>query len=358
MGGLVVLVGQAHWGTAERIPAPVGARLAAYHNRAPRPAAAPELTAAAERAMPVVVHIRSSSEAYANDPFSFFFGSRPYAPRLREGTGSGVIWRADGYVLTNHHVIEGASELTVTLSDNQQYAATVVGSHPQADLAMLKIEADGLPTLPLADSEAARVGEWVLAVGNPFDLTSTVTAGIISAKARDIDIIRERSSIEAFIQTDAAVNPGNSGGALVDARGQLLGINTAISSRGGSFEGYSFAIPVGIARQIADDLIEYGSYQRGLLGLDVADLDSEYAAELGIEYRPGVVVEALVPGGAAGYAGVLPKDIITAVNGKAVNSGPAIQELLGGLRVGTEVALEIYRADERLRLPVVLKASR
>ena len=360
IGACTVLFGQYLFsGNAPATSSPMhSARLTAHHNRAPRLPVAPDLTAAAERAMPVVVHIRSGAAPAAgryDDPFGFFFGRSPFNPGPREGSGSGVILRPDGYILTNNHVIEDARTLTVTLSDNRQFSAEVVGTHPEADLAVVKIDAEGLPTLPFADSERARVGEWVLAVGNPFDLTSTVTAGIISAKARDIDIIAGQGSIEAFIQTDAAVNPGNSGGALVDAQGQLLGINTAISSNNGSFEGYSFAIPAGIARRIAADLIEFGSYRRGLLGLDVADLDSEYAAELGIAYRPGVVVEELVAGGAAGYAGVLPKDVITAVNGKPVRSGPGIQEILVGQRPGTAVRLEIYRDGERRELSVVLK---
>ena len=360
LGGLIVLLGQHYLQPAPPAAVPTHfARKTTYHNRAPRLPAGPDLTAAAERAMPVVVHIRSAAAAneLPRDPFSFFFGTAPFELPPREGSGSGVIVRPDGYILTNYHVIEDARTLTVTLSDNRQYPATVVGSHPEADLAVVKIDETGLPTLPLADSERARVGEWVLAVGNPFDLTSTVTAGIISAKGRDIDIIRGRRSIESFLQTDAAVNPGNSGGALVDARGQLLGINTAISSRGGAFEGYSFAIPIGIAARVAEDLIAFGSYRRGYLGLDVADLDSDYAAELGIDYRPGVVVEAVLPGGAAGYAGVLPKDIILGVDGKPTPSGPVIQEVLGGVKVGEQVVLTLLRDGRTVELPVVLKAD-
>lgn len=273
----------------------------------------------------------------------------------QESGGSGVIISSDGYIATNYHVVEEGRAFKVSLDNKRDYRAEVIGVDPTTDLALIKIDAEGLPALRFGDSDRARVGEWVLAVGNPFDLNSTVTAGIVSAKGRAIGILDDRYRIESFIQTDAVVNPGNSGGALVDAQGQLLGINTAISSNNGSFEGYSFAIPAGIARRIAADLIEFGSYRRGLLGLDVADLDSEYAAELGIAYRPGVVVEELVAGGAAGYAGVLPKDVITAVNGKPVRSGPGIQEILVGQRPGTAVRLEIYRDGERRELSVVLK---
>ena len=231
-----------------------------------------DFSMAAEKSMPSVVHItatQGSSNQSSSDPFEYFFG-RPDGG-LRGGTGSGVIYSSDGYIVTNNHVIEGATNIEVTLTDNRTFKAQVIGTDSQTDLAVLKIEARRLPVLKKADSDKARIGAWVLAVGNPFDLNSTVTAGIISAKGRDINIIQGNTAIESFIQTDAAVNPGNSGGALVDVNGNLLGINTAIATRTGYYQGYSFAIPVNIVTNIVDDIIENGTYERGFLGINIAE---------------------------------------------------------------------------------------
>ena len=222
---------------------------------------------------------------------------------------------------------------------------------------MLKIEAAGLPTLEMGDSDQAEVGEWVLAVGNPLNLTSTVTAGIISAKGRDINIIEGRDAIESFIQTDAAVNPGNSGGALVDAQGRLLGINTAISSQTGFFQGYSFAIPVNIVTKIADDIIEHGSYQRAFLGVSISSLDATYANELGVDFTQGVVIESVEDGGSAQYAGLLPKDIIIGVDGRKIKSIPELQEVIGRSRVGDTLTLTVVRDRETRDLPVALRSQ-
>jgi S1-C subfamily serine protease len=245
----------------------------------------------------------------------------------------------------------------VTTSDNRTYPATVVGAYPEGDLAVLKIEATGLPTLPLADSDEAKIGEWVLAVGNPLDLTSTVTAGIISAKGRDLNIIRGKAPIESFIQTDAAVNPGNSGGALVDAQGRLLGINTAIATQTGFFEGYSFAIPVKLVARIVDDIIQNGSYERGFLGINIADLDNESANDLGLSISQGVLVESLVDGGAAQYAGLLPNDVIVKANGKAVKTTPDLMEIIGRSKAGETVSLVVNRSGKLKDIDVRLKAA-
>ncbi|MEM6967505.1 MAG: trypsin-like peptidase domain-containing protein [Bacteroidota bacterium] len=316
-----------------------------------------DFSEAAEISMPSVVHITatsgSRSQSSSNDPFEYFFG-RP-DQGLRGGTGSGVIYSSDGYIVTNNHVVEGASSLEVTLNDNRTYKAEIIGTDTQTDLAVIKIEGRRLPVLKKADSDRAKVGEWVLAVGNPFDLTSTVTAGIISAKGRNIGIIEGNTAIESFIQTDAAVNPGNSGGALVDAKGRLLGINTAIATRTGSYQGYSFAIPVNIMTKIVEDIIEYGSYQRGFLGINIADLDNDYADELGLNITQGVVVLKTVDGGAAQYAGVLPNDVITQVNGSRVNTAPELQELVGRKRLGDTVTLTINRSGKIKEIPVTLK---
>ncbi|MEO1628379.1 MAG: trypsin-like peptidase domain-containing protein, partial [Bacteroidota bacterium] len=313
-----------------------------------------DFTAAAKKAMPAVVHISSvESKDLAqqrrqnqnqNNPFRNFFGEDFLggSPQKR-GSGSGVIISQDGYIVTNNHVVEFADQLEVTLYDNRSFLASVVGTDPQTDLAVLKIEADRLPLLDYADSDAAQVGEWVLAVGNPFDLTSTVTAGIISAKGRNINIINSNSGIEAFIQTDAAVNPGNSGGALVDEKGRLLGINTAIATQTGSYAGYSFAIPINMASKIIDDLIQYGEYRRAFIGIQISDMDSELADELGVDITQGVYVSSLVEGGAAEYAGVLPKDIITEVDGRNIKSVPELQEFIGRAKVGETITLTIVR---------------
>jgi len=322
---------------------------------------------AAMRSTPAVVHIaaKESKETAQNrgqqtDPFRFFFGEGfgfPFGdPGPRQGTGSGVIYRPDGYIITNNHVIEFADEIEVTLNDNRKFKASVVGTYPKGDVAVLKIDAKNLPTLEIADSDEAQVGEWVLAVGNPMNLTSTVTAGIISAKGRDINIIEGGDAIEAFIQTDAAVNPGNSGGALVDAQGRLIGINTAISTQTGFYEGYSFAIPSNIVTKIADDIIEYGSYQRAYLGVGISELDDDYAKELGLNFSQGVVVESIEDGGSAQYAGVLPKDVIVGVNGKAVKSVPELQETVGRAKVGDQIDLNVYRNGKNIDVPVVLKS--
>ncbi len=317
---------------------------------------------AAKRAMPSVVHItaiQSKETARSRNPFRDFFGDDWSFgnPGPAQGTGSGVIYSRDGYIITNNHVIDFADEIEVTLYDNRTFRAKLVGTDKTTDLAVLKIETDDLPTLSIADSDDAEVGEWVLAVGNPFDLTSTVTAGIISAKARDINILQGNRSIESFIQTDAAVNPGNSGGALVDANGRLLGINTAIATRTGSFAGYSFAIPCNIVTKIVEDLIKYGKSQRGLIGIDITDLDSEQAEELGLDesITQGVVILNVLDGTAGQFAGLLPDDVITQVDGRNVKNAPQLQELVGRKRPGEVVTLTINRDGSTKKIPVRLK---
>ena len=313
---------------------------------------------AAEKATPSVVHIHAeksgnTKQGRSSSPFDDLFGI-PF-DGARKGSGSGVIISKDGYIVTNNHVVEFADKVEVILFDNRKFSAEIVGRNEQSDLAVLKIDANRLPVLDKADSDRAKIGEWVLAVGNPFELNSTVTAGIISAKGRDINIIQGNAAIESFIQTDAAVNPGNSGGALVDAKGRLLGINTAIATQTGSFSGYSFAIPVNIMTKIVNDIIEFGSYQRGFLGINIQDLDNEYADELGLQITQGVVVENVIDASAAQYAGVLPRDVITGVDSKVVKSAPELQELIGRKRVGETVKLTINRNGKVKEIPVKLK---
>lgn len=316
-----------------------------------------DFKAAAALATPAVVHISSRAEANPNEsnsnPFRFFFedGGAP-----RGGTGSGVIYSSDGYIITNNHVVDGADKVSVTLHDNRTFEADVVGTDKKTDLAVIKIETNGLPTLKPGNSDAAEVGEWVLAVGNPFDLTSTVTAGIISAKGRSIRILGGGDAIEAFIQTDAAVNPGNSGGALVDTQGRLLGINTAIATRSGSYQGYSFAIPVDLVTRIVDDIIEYGTYQRAYLGVHIYELDDDAAQDLNINISQGVVVSELIDGGSAQYSGLLEQDVIVAIEKRKINSVPDLQEVIGRAKVGEVINVKVHRRGQEIDIPVRLKA--
>ena len=325
-----------------------------------------DFTEAAEKAIPVVVHISAKATPTASkekrsgtqNPFFNFFDNPLFNLDMpQQGTGSGVIYTQDGYIITNNHVVEFADEFEVITFDKKTYKATVVGTYPEGDLAVLKIEAKNLPTLRLANSDEARIGEWVLAVGNPLELESTVTAGIISAKGRDINIIKKNSAIESFIQTDAAVNPGNSGGALVDAYGRLLGINTAIATKTGYFQGYSFAIPVNLAIKIVDDIIENGNYKRGFLGINIADLNDEDVATLGLENAQGVLIAGVVDGSAAQFAGLLPDDVIIEVDNKKVKASPELLEAVGGLKAGDQVSLTVNRSGEILKIPVRLKAA-
>lgn len=325
-----------------------------------------DFTRAAERSMPSVVHIKASESPQTaaqryrrTNPFHFFFGDRFFFEediRPRSGTGSGVIYTRDGYILTNNHVIEFADEYTITLHDGREFKARLVGADASTDMAVLKIEATNLPAIELGNSDAVRVGEWVLAVGNPFDLTSTVTAGIVSAKSRDINIIRRGAPIESFIQTDAAVNPGNSGGALVDVQGRLIGINTAIASPTGAFAGYSFAIPVNLAKRIADDLIQYGKYRRAYMGVDVAPMDNAIADYLGVPFTQGVWVKALDPQGSAARGGLRVNDIIVRVNQRPVASVPELQEIIGRSKVGETITLTVVREGREKTLQVQLRS--
>ncbi|MBK6995378.1 MAG: trypsin-like peptidase domain-containing protein [Lewinellaceae bacterium] len=325
-----------------------------------------DFTKAAERAMPSVVHIKATEskesaiqrqrENRYSNPFQYFFGdSYGFEQQPRSGTGSGVIYTSDGYILTNNHVVEFADEFEVTLYDNREFRARLVGRDPNTDMAVIKIDANDLPPFELGDSDDARVGEWVLAVGNPFDLTSTVTAGIISAKGRDINIIKGGKAIESFIQTDAAVNPGNSGGALVDVNGNLIGINSAIATPNGVFAGYSFAIPINLVKRIADDLVKYGEYRRAYLGVNVITMDSHVAQEFDIPYTKGVLVASLDPEGSAAQAGVEENDVVTKANGKNVTTSSELMELIGRSKVGETLTLNVVRSGNSQEIPVRLK---
>lgn len=325
-----------------------------------------DFTYAAEKAIHGVVHIkatqngRGSSEQQYVDPFEYFFGfggRSQRTPQPRIGAGSGVIISTDGYIITNNHVIDGADELEVTLNDNRKFEAKVIGADPTTDIALIKIEADDLPTIPFGDSEKLKVGEWVLAVGNPFNLTSTVTAGIVSAKSRgNIGAGGDRSKIESFIQTDAAVNPGNSGGALVNTKGELVGINTAIYSETGSYAGYSFAVPISIAGKVVNDLKEYGTVQRAVLGVLIQD--PQYVADedkAKVKALEGAYVGGFAERSTAKEAGVEKGDVITAVNGVKVKSASALQEQISKYRPGDKVELTIDRNGSTKKYTVELR---
>lgn len=317
---------------------------------------------------PAVVHIRSKYRPTAmrsplpeNDPFREFFGDEFFRffepPRMSptEATGSGVILTSNGYIVTNYHVIKNADEIEVTLHDNRTFTPEIIGVDPSTDLALLKIEADSLMFIPFGNSDSLEVGEWVLAVGNPFNLSSTVTAGIVSAKARNIHILRDRYAIESFIQTDAAVNPGNSGGALVNVKGELVGINTAIATPTGVYAGYAFAIPSNIVRKVVDDLLNFGQVQRGFLGIVIRDMNSELAEEYDIEVTTGVFVDSVMEKSAAKEAGIKPHDVILEVDGKKVAKASELIEYVARKRPGEKVKLKVYRKGKTFEVIATLK---
>lgn len=326
-------------------------------------AASVDFTQPAELSVPTVVHVTTTyprQQGMNNqfiDPFSFFWGNQtPSNLPPQQSTGSGVILSEDGYIVTNNHVVENGEEVNVTLDNKQSYTAKVIGLDPSTDLALLKIEANDLPFAAMGNSDQVKVGEWVLAVGNPFNLTSTVTAGIISAKARNIHILpNQKFPIESFIQTDAAVNPGNSGGALVNTSGELIGINAAIASNTGSYSGYSFAIPVNIVKKVVKDLMEYGTVQRGFIGVSIRDVDAQFAKEKELKSLFGVYVNGLTEDGAAESAGIKEGDVITSINGTPIKSSPELQEQVGRYRPGDKIDVKVMRGDSEKVFAVQLR---
>lgn len=319
-------------------------------------AVGPNFIEASESSINSVVHVTTKvvQTSFQRDPFQEFFygpgaGGREFK-QYGSGSGSGVIISSEGYIVTNNHVIENASEIEVILNDNSKYSAKLVGSDPSTDIAVLKIEGSGFQPIPLGNSDNLRIGEWVLAVGNPFNLTSTVTAGIVSAKARNINLLANRNRqdvvpIESFIQTDAAVNPGNSGGALVNTRGELVGINTAIASQTGSYSGYSFAVPVNLVQKVMRDLIDYGIVQRGYLGVQIADISQEIKETNKLPNTKGVFLAKVTPDGSADIAGLKDGDVILKIGTKEVNSVAELQEEIGKRRPGDKVSLTIRQKD-------------
>lgn len=336
-----------------------------------------DFTKTAENVVNAVVHIKStqtftgreeSPNAFRQlpDPFREFFGDpedspffrfenpRGNGPQVRVGTGSGVIINEDGYIVTNNHVVADADDLEVALYDNRTFKATVIGTDPSTDLALIQVKAKGLPTLPLVNSDDVKVGEWVLAVGNPMGLNSTVTAGIVSAKARNINILREQFAVESFIQTDAAINPGNSGGALVNLQGGLVGINTAIASPTGAYAGYGFAVPANIVSKVVEDLLQFGVVQRGVLGVMIRSVDGALAKEKSLDVTKGAYVDSLLENSAAAAAGIQPGDVVVEVEGKTIASSPELQEMIARYRPGDKVTVKVDRGGKMKAFQVVL----
>ncbi len=331
-----------------------------------------DFTTTAEKVTKAVVHIRSTqkqstreSQQFYFDPFRDFFGTP--SPQGRgnqpsQSTGSGVIINAEGYIVTNNHVVKDADIVEVTMNDNRSFKAEVIGTDPDTDLAVLKVKESNLPFLAFVDSDEAKVGQWVLAVGNPFNLNSTVTAGIISAKGRNIGIVNREgateqgnTAIESFIQTDAAINPGNSGGALVDLNGGLLGINTAIASPTGAYSGYGFAVPSDIVSKIVEDIIKFGIVQRGWLGVSVTSVNNDLAKQYDLNVIEGAYVSGFAEKSAAKDAGIKEGDVVTKLDNTAIKSSTALTEYIGRKRPGDKVEVTINRGGKELKYSVTLK---
>ena len=324
-----------------------------------------DLTYAAERTVHSVVHVKvkqevkNSIQGFSDPFFDFFFGQpRSFQqPEATTGAGSGVIISTDGYIVTNNHVIDNATEIEVTLNDKRTFKAKVIGADPSTDVALIKIEATDLQPITIGNSDNLKVGEWVLAIGNPFNLTSTVTAGIISAKAREMDIVPSERKIESFIQTDAAINPGNSGGALVNTAGELVGINTAIASQTGSYIGYGFAIPTTIVSKVVRDLKDYGIVQRAVLGVKIANINDKLAKDKNLKTMDGAYVDDVVSNSSAKDAGIKQGDIIVAINDVRIKSVAELQEQVAAYRPGDNINVTVNRNNKEITLRVTLKNS-
>lgn len=331
----------------------------AYYASYPVPENVPDFVEAADLTVHAVVHIKTEVRRRNSvyDEFFFEFFGRPFDQYNQPlvATGSGVIITEDGYIVTNNHVVQNAEKLEVTLNDKRTYEGEIVGTDPSTDLALIKISERELPFLKYGDSDQIRVGEWVLAVGNPFNLTSTVTAGIVSAKARNINILGSNSAIESFIQTDAPVNRGNSGGALVNTRGELVGINAAIASNTGSYTGYSFAIPVNIVKKVVNDFINYGEIQRAYLGVSIRDIDAQFAQELKLKDLKGVYVASVVENSSADDAGIRKEDIILSIDNIEINSVTQLLGTIGQHNPGDKVNVKIRRGNDVIVKEMLLK---
>lgn len=322
----------------------------------------PDFTSAAELSVHAVVHIKTEFERKSTVYDDFFGFGNPFSFRNPQGgvqmlvaTGSGVIIESNGYIITNNHVVQDAKVITVTLNDKREFTAELIGTDITTDLALIKISATNLPVLKYGNSDKVRVGEWVLAVGNPFNLTSTVTAGIISAKARNLNILGSNSNIESFLQTDAAVNPGNSGGALVNIKGELVGINAAIASNTGSYAGYSFAIPSNVAKKVAEDLKNYGEVQRAFMGASFSEINSKLASDIKMEIIKGIYVNNIDPNGSSSESDIQKGDVLLSLNGLEINSYSELKEFLGQHRPGDKVDALILRDNKTILKKITLR---
>jgi len=316
----------------------------------------PNFSDAAESAVQAVVYVKVTQKANYQQPGSLLdllFGFAQ-TPRDQVGLGSGVIIRPDGYIVTNNHVIAGADVIEVTLENNKVYPAKLVGTDPATDIALIKIEGEDLPVVPIGNSDDLRLGEWVLAIGSPYDLRSTITAGIVSAKGRSMPNYDGQYRVESFIQTDAAVNPGNSGGALVNAAGELVGINTSIISRTGSYAGYAFAVPVNIVSKVVDDFIEYGAVQRAMLGISITDVNAEVAAQANLTDIEGVYVAAVQKDSPAEKGGIRQGDVIREINLNPVHNSAGLQEQISKLRPGEKAVVTVLREGKQHEIIVAL----
>ncbi len=378
MGGMIVLFGITALDLHKAPDIVKEAAKPAVHFTATLPEkVAFDFTKAAKKATESVVYIQAQesdalaskkyrsrmADPFQGTPFEGLFGGRDFfggpsygAPLYKlKGAGSGIIVSKDGYIVTNNHVVDFADEFEVTLSDGRKFNARLIGKEPSADLAVIKIDAEDLPAVEYGNSDDVEVGQWVLAIGNPFGyLTSTATAGIVSAKGRDLGIIKGDRAIEQFIQTDAVINPGNSGGALVDLEGNLIGVNTAIATHTGYYNGYSFAIPVNLMRSIVDDIIKYGSYQRTSLGIYVMPIDDEIQNSLGLDTKNGVYIDELIQGGAAQFAGLLPNDVIVKIDEKVIKSIKDLHNAIALTRVGDIIQVTVIRNNKEKKIPVKL----
>ncbi len=323
---------------------------------------APDLVPAAESSVKAVVHIKvqqaqQPEQRQMLDPFEFFFGGDPrsQARQARIAFGSGVIISQDGYIMTNNHVVAGSEEITVTLNDNRTFKAKLIGRDPGSDIALIKIEGKDLPTIPFGDSDKLRLGEWVLAVGNPFNLTSTVTAGIVSAKSRSTAAAGDQLEVSAFIQTDAAVNSGNSGGALVNAAGELVGINTMIYSQTGNYAGYSFAVPINIAAKVVSDIKNYGTVQRGVLGVAGSEITEELIKKEGLKVNSGFYVADFAEISGALAAGIEKGDVIVAIEGHKITGFGQLQEQVSRFRPGDTIKVTVNRKGAEKTFAVKLR---
>lgn len=323
----------------------------------------PDFTYAAESAVEAVVYVKVTVKSSINDQmldpfFRFFFGDEGMGgSQARQASGSGVIIREDGYIVTNNHVVENAEKVEVTLNNNKTYEATIVGTDPATDVALIKVEEKGLPAISFGNSDELRLGQWVLAIGSPYDLRSTITAGIVSAKGRQMQHSSRELKIESFIQTDAAVNPGNSGGALVNEKGELVGINTAIISQTGSYTGYSFAIPANLVKKVIGDIIEFGSVKRALLGVMMQEIDSKKADELKLSSPEGVYIVEVTKGSAADKAGLKAGDVLVAVGSVNVKSMAEVQAQVASYRPGDKAKVTVLRDGQKLDYEVTFLSS-